>query len=217
MAKVVGALEVQVDIINKMKKGRLITIYGINNIGKSTHAKILKRKLNKAGFEAVYIKFPNYDIAPTGPFLNEVLRNPEGQHISEQQLQMWFVLNRYQTQPEIEKLLNEGKIVVAEDYIGTGLAWGMAKGLDEDWLENANKYLIKEDLALMIEGERDLKAKEKHHVHEQNEDLIEKCLKTHKYLSKKHGWRIVKQQKEVMDTAKLIWKAVDDYLQESYS
>jgi dTMP kinase len=199
-----------------MKKGALITIYGINNIGKSTHAKRLTERLEKEGHKAKYIKYPIYDIEPTGPFINKTLRS-EKQEISEDELQFWFILNRYQYQKELERLLAEGYIVVAEDYIGTGIAWGTAKGLDMEWLEMANKNLLKEDLAIIIKGERDLDAREATHVHEQNDELIEKCKHVHFELAEKYGWKSVQLQPEIPDTAKLVWNIVDDFLQDRYS
>lgn len=200
-------------------RGKFITIYGINNIGKSTHAKLLVERLKKEGYKAKFIKYPVYDIEPTGPFLNSVLRNPNGQknsvgeNISEDELQLWFVMNRYQYQPELKRLLDEGYVVIAEDYVGTGIAWGMAKGLDEEWLESANKYLIKEDLAMILEGKRDLKAQEKTHVHEQNIELVEKCLKTLQYLTSKYNWHRIQIQSKIENTAEILWNTVNEFLE----
>lgn len=193
-------------------RGIFITIYGINNIGKSTHAKLLVERLEKEGCKAKFVKYPVYDIEPTGLFLNNVLRDPNGQKISEDELQLWFVMNRYQFQPELKRFLEEGYIVVAEDYVGTGIAWGMAKGLDEAWLESANKYLIKEDFAIVLEGKRDLAAQEKTHVHEQNNDLIGRCIKTHQHLAEKYGWHCIQLQPKISDTAALIWDEVNLFL-----
>lgn len=186
-------------------RGKFITIYGVNNMGKSTHAKRLVARLNAAGRDAVYVKYPVYDMEPTGPFINQVLRGGV-QNISEQELQLWFALNRFQFEPQLKKWLEEGKIVVAEDYIGTGMAWGMAKGLSEEWVENVNQGLMKEDLAILIEGERIVAATEKGHVHEENNALIEKCYGKFQYLAEKYGWEKVQLQEKVEDTEELIWK-----------
>jgi len=199
-----------------MKKGSLITIYGVNNVGKTTQSKILIRRIRSRGFKVKYLKYPVYDISPTGPMINQVLRGKDGQKISEDELQLWFILNRYQFQPELKKLLADGYVVVAEDYIGTGIAWGMAKGLSEDWLITANKHLIKEDLSIYIEGKRDPHVKEARHVHEQNDELTEKCKKTHLYLCEKYGWNKVVQG-DVNTTAKRILNIVDDFLKQRYS
>jgi dTMP kinase len=200
-----------------MQKGTFITLYGINNIGKSTHAKLLCKKLEEQGFKTHYLKYPIYEIEPSGPFINKTLRNPEGQAISEDELQFWFVLNRYQFQPQLKKLLEEGYVVVAEDYIGTGIAWGMAKGLEEEWLTGLNTHLVKEDLSILIEGNRDLRARETTHVHEQNDALVEKCKETHNYLGEKYDWKKIHLQDEISDTAGLIFGVVDEFLKKRYS
>jgi len=196
-------------------RGKLITIYGINNIGKSTQCGLLVEKLKEAGHKVHYVKYPVYDVQPSGGFINGVLRSEGEQHISEDELQLWFIINRYQFQPTLEGWLEEGAIVVAEDYVGTGIAWGMAKGLEEDWLIGANKNLIKEDFALMIEGERSLGAVEKTHVHEQNDELIERSRAVHDHLAEEFGWERVLLQDKKPDTAKLIWEKVEKFLKES--
>lgn len=195
-----------------MSKGKLITIYGINNVGKSTQSKVLVQRLEAEGYKTKYLKYPIYDLAPTGPFINKVLRGDDGQKISEDELQLWFILNRYQFEPELKKLLSEGYIVVAEDYIGTGIAWGTAKGLDQKWLEEANKFLFKEDFAIMIEGERDPRVIEKQHVHEQNIELIKKCATALDNLATKYGWNKVHRGETIEDTAEKIWATVDGFL-----
>lgn len=196
-----------------MKKGKLITLYGINNIGKSTQCKILIDNLKKHGYDAVYLKYPIYSLAPTGVFINDVLRNSGGkQKISEDELQMWFTLNRYQYQPELQEMLNEGKIVIAEDYTATGLAWGSAKGASLDWLMELNKYLIKEDLAVYLKGKRNLQAKEANHVHESNDDLVEACQFILDNLATKFKWEKVQVKPSIGETSDEIWNIVDKYL-----
>lgn len=193
-------------------KGKLITLYGINNIGKSTHVKLLCAHLKKLGYKAVWLKYPVKNIQPSGSFLNKTIRGKKGQKISEAELQLWFVINRFQFQPQLNELLKKGYIVVAEDYTGTGIAWGMAKGLKEKWLLNANEYLIKEDFAIMLSGKRTLKAVEKTHIHERNVALVRKSIAAHEYLAKKFGWKTVKLQDKKEDTSKIICKLVDDFL-----
>lgn len=168
-----------------------ITIYGINNIGKTTHAQRIVERLKNEGRDAVYVKYPVYDIKPTGVFINKTLRSGAKQNISEEELQIWYVLNRYQFQPQLEKYLKGKKIVIAEDYIGTGLAWGWAKGANINWLESLNKHLIKENFAILLKGERSLTSKEAKHIHEQNDDLINKCTKKYDLLAKKYKWKVI--------------------------
>jgi dTMP kinase len=196
-----------------MKKGKLITLYGINNIGKSTQAKYLVDNLRKNGYDTVLVKYPVYDLEPSGIYLNNTLRAHHGrQDITEEELQMWFTINRYQFEPTLKSWLDEGKIVVAEDYTGTGLAWGSAKGAKLDWLTSLNKFLIKEDFAILLKGRRNLHAKEEKHIHENNDDLIEACQFILENLADSLKWTKLLVKPSITETAKDIWELVDKFL-----
>src|SRR5436190_17167412 len=113
-----------------MEYGKFIAIYGVNNIGKSTQAKRLVRKLVAEGKKAVYLKYPVYDLEPSGVMINEYLRGGNPYDLSPREIQLVYALNRTQKEPDIEKWLSGGTTVVAEDYTGTGVAWGIGTGLD---------------------------------------------------------------------------------------
>jgi len=183
-----------------------VALYGINNVGKSYHAKLLVKKLKKLGKKAVYIKFPVYNLAPTGPLINKILRSKGKQKISEEELQLLFVLNRYHFQSKLLSYLKRGYTVVAEDYIGTGLAWGVAKGAKLKELEAMNKFLVQEDLSILMVGKRGMSAKEESHIHESDDELVERCQEVLLQLSKKRKWHLVERQEDKEMTADLIWK-----------
>ncbi|MEK9160146.1 MAG: hypothetical protein AAB383_05465 [Patescibacteria group bacterium] len=185
-----------------------ITLYGINNIGKSTQAKRLVDRLKAEGRDAVYVKFPVYDVEPTGRYLNEFLRSGGAQSITEQELQMWFTLNRYQFQPTLQEWLAEGKIVVAEDYTGTGLAWGTVKGASTEWLETLNDGLVKEDLAILLDGERFGHAAEKEHIHESNDAFMNRSRQVHLELGERYGWVKVPVLGNAEEVEERVWSVV---------
>lgn len=196
----------------KYMRGKFITLYGINNIGKSTQAKLLVQRLNEAGHEAIYLKYPIYDLAPTGPKLNEILRGGK-QNVSEEELQTLFVQNRIDFEPTLINYLDAGKIVVAEDYVGTGVAWGAAKGADLEWLEAINAPLLKEDLALYLRGERFMHAKENNHIHENDDQLTRKCSEFFDILAEKYNWKMIEVIDGVDIVAQDIFSAVVSRLQ----
>lgn len=195
-------------------RGKLITFYGINNIGKTTHAQLLVRRLRDEGIDAVYVKFPIYDAEPTGSFLNRVLRQSDGkvQKISEEELQMWFTLNRYQFEPTLKKWLEEGKIVIAEDYTGTGIGWGTTKGADQKWLEDLNRYLLKEDFSLLLEGVRTMRAKEEQHIHESDDELVERAREVFSSLADNYGWTRIQIGPSKEENAEKIYTIVRNFL-----
>ena len=188
-----------------------ITLYGINNIGKTTQAKRLVERLKAEGRDAVYVKFPVYDVEPTGRYLNDFLRSGGAQSITEQELQMWFTLNRYQFQPTLQKWLAEGKIVVAEDYTGTGLAWGTVKGASTAWLETLNEGLVKEDLAILLDGERFGHAAEKEHIHESNDEYMKRARQVHLDLGERYGWVKVPVLGNAEEVEERVWSVVSSY------
>lgn len=186
----------------------LITLYGINNIGKTTQALRLTEHLKNAGYDAVYVKYPVYDVEPSGTFLNKFLRSGKAQEISEEELQMWFTINRYQFEPVLRDWLKSGKIVVAEDYIGTGIAWGTVKGASTKWLETVNSHLIKEDLPILLDGERHLSAKENSHLHESNDEFMMRSRQVHLELCEKYAWIKIPVSGTKEETENLIWQTV---------
>lgn len=230
--------------------GKFIAIYGINNIGKSTQTNLLMQRLLSAGIRAEYIKFPIYDLDPTGKMLNEILRGKKQtsvqtlidffpgtrvkkpnsrrstseavakfrmssiapkalkQKVSEEELQMWYSLNRYQYDPTIQKKLASGINIVAEDYIGTGLAWGSAKGADLSWLESVNKYLTQPDLEILMDGERFLQGKEKVHLHESNDRLITRAQEAFRKLGKKNKWHVIPANRSIGEVSADLWSTV---------
>lgn len=189
-------------------RGKFIVIYGINNIGKTVQSRRLVASLKKLGKQAVYLKYPVYSLKPSGEVIDQILRSGKKQKISEEELQLWFVLNRYQFQPTIFKWLKEGKIIIAEDYVCTGIAWGVAKGAKMRVLESMNKFLVQEDVAILMEGKRKMSSKEKGHLHEEQHHLVMRCAKVFRQLAKKHCWKRVKVSLNKDETEERIWKII---------
>ena len=185
-----------------------ITLYGINNIGKSTQAELLVDRLKAEGKDAVYVKYPVYELEPTGVFLNDYLRGRIDKKISEEELQMWFVMNRFQFENQLKTWLSEGKYVVSEDYVGTGIAWGLSKGADLAWLEAINAPLVKEDLAILLDGERFKEASEAGHEHESNDELMKRSREVHLELGERYAWLKVGVVPGAEATADLLWEVI---------
>ncbi len=173
---------------NRGKKGKFIVFYGINNLGKSTQAKLLVERLNKEGHSAEYLKYPIYDLEPSGLMLNDYLRKGNPYNFSPREVQMLYILNRTQFQSEIISKLNSGINIVAEDYIGTGLAWGIGSGIDRALLTRMNNHLLAEDIVFLFQGDRFLDAKEENHAFETDDFLMEKVRLVHDELGKDFGW-----------------------------
>src|SRR3989344_7749408 len=154
-------------------QGKFIVIYGINNIGKTTQAQQLVVYLQERGYKVEYLKYPVYD-SVTGRKISDILRSGKKQKLTEEEFQTLYYQNRKDYEPVLKKKLAEGVIIISEDYIGTGLAWGSAKGAKYDMLKKQNSDLVKEDLAILMDGQRFTEGKEEKHIHERDDVLIQK-------------------------------------------
>lgn len=167
---------------------KLIVLYGINNLWKSTQAHLLIDWLREQGIAAEYLKYAIYDLAPSGPMLNDYLRNDNPYQLSPREFQLLQVLNRTQYQSVLESKLANWTWIIAEDYVGTGIAWGMGAGLDQQFLTEINLHLRQPDLELFFDGERFQSWIEKNHQHEQNDALMQKVRLFHQELAEKNHW-----------------------------
>ncbi|MBU1118412.1 hypothetical protein KKH43_00850 [Patescibacteria group bacterium] len=190
--------------------GNLIVLYGVNNCGKTTQANMLVESVQELGYDAEHLKYPIYDINPSGEYINEVLR--KGKKVSPKELQLWYALNRHQYEEQLFKKLQEGIVVIAEDYIGTGIAWGMAHGVPKETLREINKDLYPEDLGILLRGARYTDAVEKGHLHEEDDELVERCTEIHNELAAQYGWVPINAAQEKENVHKDIMRVVDPFL-----
>lgn len=191
-----------------MTSGKLIVFYGINNLGKSTQAKLLVEKLQSHNLTAEYLKYPLYDLSPAGPLLNAYLRQGNPFKLSPREAQLLYALNRWQYQTELQARLQSGEWLVAEDYTGTGIAWGLGAGVDKDFLLQINNGLLIEDLAILFQGQRFLGAVEDGHRHENDNELTNAVNLAHQKLGKNYGWQNINANGSIEAIAQEIWQIV---------
>lgn len=190
-----------------MNNGKFIVIYGANNLGKTVQAGILVENLKSRGFKARYLKYPIYDLEPTGPMINSVLRG--GMNLSDRELQELFVQNRKDYEPKLIEDLDKGIWVVAEDYKGTGIAWGVVKGISLREMEKMNEGLLDPDLAVLLDGKRFTSGIERGHRHEEKSDW-NLARGVHRELAKRYDWNVVDANQHKEKVADDIWKIVEE-------
>ena len=178
----------------KNKYGKFIAVYGINGIGKTTQVEMLIEYLKSVGKDAHRLKYPIYDLKPEGPFIYKYLRDPKFRkrnELSTHQLQKKYADNRKRYEKILLKRLKNGEWIVAEDYNGTGVAWGLTWGGGLEYLKKINKNLFRENLSILMRGDRFKTAIEKNHRNETEEEKIEICKNFYLLLAEKYGWKIV--------------------------
>lgn len=192
-----------------MNKGLFIAFYGINNLGKTLQSKNkLTENLKKNGILAEYVKYARYDLEPTGPILNDYLRKDNPYNLTAREFQLIQAQNRIDYQPELQRKLQAGIHVIAEDYIGTSLAWGMGAGVSGELLEQLNSKLIQPDICFLFYGERFSNGIEAGHKHESDNELTQKVARIHNELGEKYGWTRVFANRSVEEIEKEIFEII---------
>lgn len=104
-------------------RGKLIAIEGIDGSGKRTQIEMLADALASRGIECVRVAFPRYE-GFFGKMVAQFLNGQFGEldavdpHFSA----LLYAGDRLESKPQIEKALGDGKVVLADRYIGSNLA-----------------------------------------------------------------------------------------------
>lgn len=108
--------------------GKLIAIEGIDGSGKRTQVKLLAKALAAKGHSVFPTAFPQYDSwfgKMVGQFLNGDLGSLEA--VDPHFTALLYAGDRFEAKPRLTAALNEGKIVLADRYIGSNLAHQTAR------------------------------------------------------------------------------------------
>ena len=183
----------------------------MNNLGKTTVVKKLVEDLKTKGRDVVYLKYPIYDLEPTGPQINRYLRENNPEKLNPVSVQKYYTQNRRDFEPTLNAMLEKGQWVVAEDYLGTGIAWGMIGGASVEEMEELNKNLKASDLAILLDGERFLTGIEPGHTLESANELWDKGRQIHLDLAKRYNWKIVNANQTREKVLQDVVTIVDNY------
>lgn len=170
-----------------MERYPFIVLYGAPNLGKTVQAKLLAEYLH-----AHYIKYPVYDLEPTGPAINAVLRH--GVPATPLELQTMYAQNRRDFEPNLREILLT-RPVVGEAYIKTGIANGLLEEVPREILNTINADLLVEDHGILLDGERFVSGIEREHRFESGD--WERTREIHRELAAEFGWDIVDANRSI--------------------
>ncbi len=138
-------------------KGKLIVLEGMDAAGKATQAKLLLKRLRSAGRKAELISFPRYS-SFFGKMIKEYLDGGLMGKADPASVALLYALDRADAVPEIEAALRRGRIVVADRYSSSNLAYQTARvnGKKEQecffkWLEQIESWLPKPDACFFLD------------------------------------------------------------------
>ncbi len=103
--------------------GKFIVIEGTDGSGKTKQFKRLTERLEKSGVEVARFDFPQYG-KPSAYFAEKYLNGGYGssEEVGPHRASMFYALDRYEASSALRSELEQGKIVVANRYVGSNLA-----------------------------------------------------------------------------------------------
>ncbi|HKW56711.1 MAG TPA: hypothetical protein VJN42_05075 [Candidatus Acidoferrum sp.] len=108
--------------------GKLIAIEGIDGSGKRTQVELLEKALAAAGHSVYSTGFPQYD-SWFGKMVGQFLNGDFGalETVDPHFTALLYAGDRFEARPKLQTALSQGKIVLADRYIGSNLAHQTAR------------------------------------------------------------------------------------------
>ena len=171
-------------------RGKIIVIEGTDKAGEGSQSRMLAETLKASGKVCVILDFPDYTTS-VGMEIKAFLEGkrdylPEVEHLL-------FSANRWEKKKEIESMLENGTIIVMNRYWQSNLVYGVANGMDTNWLLGLDKGLPKEDIVLVILVNPSISAKraETQDMFESDSQLAAKAYRNYLKFAKQYRWKVV--------------------------
>ncbi len=129
---------------SKQQRGALIVFEGLDRCGKSTQAQLLHSALEGAKL----VRFPDRT-TPIGKVIDDYLNRRI--ELNDQAIHLLFSANRWEVSDSIVKALNEGKPVIVDRYVYSGMIFSCAKGLDPTWCGFPDAGLPEPDVTIYLD------------------------------------------------------------------
>lgn len=124
---------------------------------------------------------------------------------------MLYSLNRWENLAQLHELVDQTDYVVADRYIPSNLAYGVARGLRLEWLESLDRGLPTPDLVIVLDVPVPFSFRRKsaeRDAYEKNRSLLVKVRKTYKVLSRRLEWKTVDGTREITAVESAVWNLV---------
>ena len=195
-----GSINIIIGIKNPyvfLSQGQIIVLEGIDKAGKGTQCKLLQNNILKTGLNCKILDFPDYS-TNIGKEVRSFLDLKRS--YSKEVQHMLLSANRWEKKGEIEKMLQDGTIIIMDRYYQSNLVYGLSNGLDLNWLINLDKGLPKEDLVIILEIDPETSYKRvtnNRDLFETNLKFLSNAEKNYQKLSAQYKWEIISGEENV--------------------
>lgn len=203
----------------------LLQVGGIDAAGKATLVRTLA-----AAWGAEAFSFPDYD-TPTGAVVLGHLKGEWRAAESDESLaagplrppaarwargtlnavvrQALMTANKCEAQARIQIALQRGHVLL-DRYKESQLAYGVAEGLDENWLGDLASPLLEPDVTVVLDlpAEEAARRRPPRDGNEADQNFLKRVREEYRRLSRKLGWALVDATASREDVARAAWEAV---------
>jgi len=205
----------------KKNKGFFMVLEGIDGSGTSTHTRKVSNWIRKLEVDEV-VQTSEPTKGMIGRLIKERLKEGgEGRanNIEEAVIDaLLFAADRLEhVKKEILLALNEGKIVVCTRYIESSIVYQTAQGLDTNFIEKINKYVIIPDLVIILDISPEIALKRairKRWEKFENTLFLTKVRELYKKRAKEKGYPLINSNRNIKEVEKDIQKIVLKHLTE---
>ncbi|KAH3661517.1 hypothetical protein OGAPHI_006365 [Ogataea philodendri] len=194
-----------------MTRGTLIAIEGLDRTGKTTQTTKLINRLAQDGKDVELIKFPERTTA-IGKIINTYLTDKTFQ-LSDESAHLLFSANRWELSQKIYDLLDQGKTVVLDRYVYSGVAYSSAKGLLFDWCYSPDIGLPRPDVVIFLKFKEEENFEREGFGDERYEvaEFQQKVKIQFEKFSGQDNWKpVFVDGKNIEEVGELVWKCYTD-------
>jgi dTMP kinase len=188
-------------------RGKIVVIEGTDKAGKGSQSRMLAETLKASGKICVILDFPDY----TTPIGMEIKAFLEGKRDYPSEVKhLLFSANRWEKKREIESMLENGTIIIMNRYWQSNLVYGVANGMDINWLLRLDKGMPKEDVVLLILVNPSVSAKraEIQDTFESDTQLATNAYKNYLKFAKQYQWKVIDGSKRKEQVHQEIMKII---------
>ncbi len=168
-----------------MATGKLIVIDGGDGAGKQTQTDMLVHQLIQDGHQTGTLDFPRYKHNFFGGLLRECLDGKRGDflHIDPRIASTLYAADRFESKPQIEEWLAEGRIVVLDRYVSSNMLHQGSKIADPaemesflEWLDQMEHKVLglpRPDLILYFSVDPEERIKMLQHAADKKENVLD--------------------------------------------
>ena len=138
-----------------MNKGKLLTLEGIEGVGKSTHVAFIAETLHSKGFRSISTREPGG--TPLGESVRDILLHGRDLNIlAETELMLMFAARLQHIQEIIVPAMADGLVVICDRFIDASYAYqGGGRGIRHETIAVLEQWVLKDlrpDLTLLFDA-----------------------------------------------------------------